>query len=228
MYLSDAECSPLSVNSKIEIYDLTGDTDLVENGQHTIVTRDNRCHRNDNNMDCDHSDISLDSSLGSFQAPHEFQRYLFNDYDNGIIRQVYADFSLDRLALSPPMPKAPPPPPLPTDDACATPKTSHTTTSKRKSTSDSASSGDQLSMVFHMFQSPDLVQGDDDVSTPLPLATTTNPLITQVTFEDEAGCYGNQTPSHETGASSSPVFADSDGGDPIDGGDMTTVQPMQM
>ena len=37
----------------------------------------------------------------------------------------------------------------------------------------------------HRSEPKPLLQGDSDVSTPLPFTTNTNPLVTQVTFEDE-------------------------------------------
>ena len=44
-------------------------------------------------------------------------------------------------------------------------------------------------MIFDIFQSPNNVQeehdDDCDLDTPLPLTTTTNPLVTQVTFDDD-------------------------------------------
>lgn len=187
---------------------------IFPNEQFCATGRTNSNRTNSRSSRCDSgssaSDFSL-SSLASFPVPPQFERKKFNIFDNGVIRQTYADFALDRLEVPPY--RKPSPKPVPTQGqqivyadfskdrsaaspytpsprsvtVATTPKTSHKTSSKRKfgdGNSDADGKG-EFKMLFDMFQSPDHVNGDNDISEPLPLSTNANPLITQVTFEDE-------------------------------------------
>ena len=105
--------------------------------------------------------------------------HLFALIDSDVIRQLYADFALDRVTM--------PPPPPPAGQKLQYDAFEAQIFSKRKRIKKETrcNGGSDFQKVFQMFQNPSLVQGDSDVSTPLPLTTNTNPLVTQVTFEDE-------------------------------------------
>lgn len=95
--------------------------------------------------------------------------------NNLTMRQIYANFSRDSsgvpAAFAAPPKRAflPSPPP------------SRITATGRNN----KCSRVEMKAIFDMFRATEQVGGDGDIDTPLPVTTQINPIVTQVTFDDE-------------------------------------------